>query len=99
MLDFAYFFYTCAPKSLLDQIDKFLEIYHESLSSFMKELGSDPEKIFPLSDLKEHWRKYSLFGMVMANTLLRFLLREEDEEVSITDEGFANAKNEKGGVV
>lgn len=100
MLDFAYFFYTDAPKDILDDLDKYLEIYHQSLSTFLKELGSNPEKVFPLSTVKEHWRKYSKFGLVMANVLFKFMLLAEGESFSISENEFAKAfvtpiKNEK----
>lgn len=100
LLDFAYFFYTCSPKRILDDVDKYLEIYHISLSSFLKELGSDPEKVFPFCVLKEHWRKYSKFGLVMANVLLIFMLLDEGESFTISENDFPKAfvtpiKNQK----
>lgn len=100
MLDFAYFFYTCAPKSVLDDLDKYLELYHRSLSEFLVELGSDPETVFPLSVLKEHWRKYSKFGLVMANVLFKFMLLSEGESFTIAKNDFCKVfvtpiKNEK----
>lgn len=72
----------------MDDVDKFLGIYYESLSSFMKELGSDPEKLFPLSALKEHWRKYSYFGLVMSVVLFKFMFFDSDELYSITEASF-----------
>lgn len=91
VLDFSYFFYTCAPKNLLSQVDKFLGVYYESLFYFMEELGSKPEELFSLSALKEHWRKYSHFGLIMSISLFKFMLCDDDELYSITETEFAKA--------
>lgn len=91
ILDFAYFFYTSSPKNIMANVDKYLEIYHGSFSSFLTELGSDPEKLFSLSLLKEHWRKYSQFGLVMSVVLFTFMLKGDGEPVSITENEFYKA--------
>lgn len=75
----------------MDDLDKYLKIYHDSLTEFLIELGSDPEKLFPMSVLKEHWRKYSKFGLVMANVLFIFMLLDEGETFSIAEGEFEKA--------
>lgn len=99
-LDFAYFFYTCSPKNVLNNVDKYLVVYHDSLSEFLGEFGSNPEKVFPRSLLWGHWKKYNKFGLVTSNILFKFILVSEDESLSIDEGEFAKAvieliKNEK----
>lgn len=77
--DLSYFLYACAPKSILDDLDKYLQIYHESLSDNLRKLGSDPEKIFPYIVLKEQWKNNSKYGFIMALIVIRLMLCDSDE--------------------
>lgn len=91
IFDLAYFFYASAPKRVMDQVDKYLKIYHDSLSDFMRQLGSDPKKVFPFDVFLNEWKKYRKFGLAMALFLFRFSLAEADEAVSVsTKENFAD---------
>lgn len=73
----------------MDDLDKYLQVYHDSFSEFLKELGSDPDKVFSMSVLKEHWQKYSKFGLILANVLLIFMSLDEGESFSIAEDEFA----------
>ncbi|RZC37343.1 EcKinase, DUF1679, and/or APH domain containing protein [Asbolus verrucosus] len=77
--DLSYCLYSGAPKEILDSLDTFLKIYYDNFSSFLKELGSDPEKLFPYEALKDHWKKYSRFGMSMAIIMWKVKLVEDEE--------------------
>lgn len=83
--DFAYFFYTCAPKHFLTEIDKYLQIYYDSLCKCLREYGCDPEIVFPRSVMKEHWRKHSKLGLTFSLMLFRLALYDEDEVPSVSD--------------
>lgn len=74
----------------MDDVDKYLQIYHNSLSDFLKQLGSDPEKVFPFEVLQRHWKKYRKFGLTMSLFIFRFTLCEEDEAVTLTGENYAD---------
>lgn len=48
VLDLAFLVYACSDKATLDEhFDDMLKTYHSTLSSAIKALGSDPEKIYP----------------------------------------------------
>lgn len=77
--DIGLFFYLCAPKHVLDETDKYLRIYYDSLSNFLQELGSDPESVFPYDAFLKHWRKYRIFGLAVTLFALRFIMSEQNE--------------------
>ncbi|XP_071053025.1 uncharacterized protein [Onthophagus taurus] len=79
LLDFSYFFYTLATKKELDNAEYFLTLYYNTLSERIAELGSNPEIVYPYKIFREHWRKYSLFGLCMALGIIKAQLFEKDE--------------------
>ncbi|KAI4467393.1 hypothetical protein MML48_2g00009469 [Holotrichia oblita] len=86
-LDLVYFFYTTAPASeeILKRVDIFLKIYHEELSNQIKQLGSDPDKLYPLSLLKKEWQEYAKFGFCRAFLILKAMLGGKEELPSFDD--------------
>lgn len=79
-LDLAYFIFTCTDKPLRDQYyDHLIREYYESLSSFLRELGSDPDKLFPFEVLQEHLKKFCVFGLFVAITILYGVISEAEE--------------------
>ncbi|XP_022909654.2 uncharacterized protein [Onthophagus taurus] len=79
LFDFSYFFYTLATKKELDNAEYYLKLYYDTLSQRIAELGSDPEKLFPYHIFRDHWRKYSKFGLCMAFSVIKIQLFEKDE--------------------
>ncbi|XP_066137708.1 uncharacterized protein [Euwallacea fornicatus] len=63
--DLSYFFYSGASKDDMDKVDQYLDLYYDTFSLFVKELGADPQEIYPYEVLKEEWKKYSLMGLIM----------------------------------
>ncbi|KAF2904036.1 hypothetical protein ILUMI_02133 [Ignelater luminosus] len=89
VLDLAYFIFACTDKPLRDEhYDHLIQEYYESLSSFLHELGSDPDKLFPFEVLQEHLKKFCVFGLYMAIMIL-YVINSEVEEIpdfhNITD--------------
>lgn len=82
--DLAYFIHLSAPKRVLDEVDKYLRIYYNSLSDFLKELGSDPDSVFPFDVFMMQWKKYRKFGLAMGLVGFRFMLTEQDEVPELT---------------
>lgn len=78
-MDLSYFLYPSASREALDETDRYLNIYHNSLSNFLTELGCDPVTLFPFEVLMEHWKKYRKFGLAMALFGLKFMLAGEDD--------------------
>nr|XP_022909650.1 uncharacterized protein LOC111420836 [Onthophagus taurus] len=79
LFDFSYFFYTLATKKELDNAEYYLKLYYDTLSQRIAELGSDPEKLYPYHIFRDHWRKYSKFGLCMAFFIVKAQLFEKDE--------------------
>lgn len=64
--DLAYCLYAGATREDLSKLDTYLKIYHDSLTSTLKEFSLDSEKIYSFTNLKEDWKKYCKFGFAMA---------------------------------
>lgn len=80
VLDLSYFIFTSTDKELRDKhYDHLIQEYYNSLSSFLRELGSDPEKMLPYKVLQEHLKKFSVFGLYMSMSLLQLMTSEVDE--------------------
>ncbi|KAF2904033.1 hypothetical protein ILUMI_02130 [Ignelater luminosus] len=79
-LDLAYFIFTCTDKPLRDgHYDHLIQEYYESLSSFLRELGSDPDKLFPFEVLQEHLKKFCIFGLFIAITIVYGMSSEAED--------------------
>lgn len=48
-------------------------------------MGSDPEKLFPFSQLIRHWKKYSMYGMFFAMSSLELLICDKSMAPDLTD--------------
>lgn len=93
--DLSYFLLTSSPKRILDNLDKYLQMYYKSMSEFLKELGSDPEVLYPHPTFMEHWKRHARFGFTMALFGFRFFLCEEDEAPDMSSkEAFARTMND-----
>lgn len=44
----------------------FLNVYYEELTTFIRKLGSDPEKLFPRDAFENHLKLFGHFGLLMA---------------------------------
>lgn len=98
VFDLSHFLYASTPKYIMDDADKYLEIYYKSFSDFLRELGSDPDVLFPFEVLQKLWRKYRKFGLAMSIIIFRFMLADEDDTLSLrnkeaVEEGFNKEMN------
>lgn len=89
--DIAYFFYTAASERALNEVDRYLKIYYDSFSDFLRELGSNPEAVFPFEAFLNHWRKFRRFGLVLGIFGFRFILAEPDEAPAFTSGEYEQA--------
>lgn len=79
-LDLGYFIFTGTSKELRDKHYKSLiQQYYDSFSSYLRELGSDPDKLFPFDVLQEHLKKYSVYGLYMAMLVLIIIISDTEE--------------------
>ncbi|KAI4467402.1 hypothetical protein MML48_2g00014039 [Holotrichia oblita] len=77
--DLSLFFYNVASKDALNRLKYFLKVYHDELAENIRQLGSNPDLLYPYSILEKHWKEYGKHGFVLAliNSLL--VLVEKDE--------------------
>ncbi|KAJ3659971.1 hypothetical protein Zmor_011631 [Zophobas morio] len=84
--DLSYCLYSGASKEIFDNLDKYLKIYYDSLSTTLNEFGLESEKIFPFHVLKEHWKMYAKFGMIMSLVILRMKCTNKEDLIDFTDD-------------
>ncbi|KAJ8977352.1 hypothetical protein NQ317_017767 [Molorchus minor] len=53
VLDLSYFLYSGATKQELDDLDRYLRLYHISLTETLKRFGCDSENVYPFDALKK----------------------------------------------
>lgn len=105
VFDLSYFFYTGGTKELFNKLNDFLKIYHDSLSKNLRELGSDPEKLYPFEQLQEDWKNYGLFGVVLSLFILKVklldvndvqnIVKDHEEETSVMEGLLAASVNKE----
>ncbi|KAB0796821.1 hypothetical protein PPYR_10882 [Photinus pyralis] len=79
-LDVLFFLFLSSDGELRKQYyTKLIDEYYDSLSSFLRELGSDPEVLLPFPILLEHLRKLSGFVLLIAIWLLATNMKESDD--------------------
>ncbi|KAJ8977353.1 hypothetical protein NQ317_017768 [Molorchus minor] len=64
--DLSYFLYSGAGKEVLDELDRYLRLYHTSLTKTLEHFGCDSENIYPFDALKKDWKDYCKTGFSMA---------------------------------
>lgn len=69
--DLMYYLFTCTTKKLRDQhYHELLNIYYDTLSGYLKTLGSNPEKVYPKIAFENGLKKFGYFGLLMAMMVL-----------------------------
>nr|CAH7750149.1 unnamed protein product [Callosobruchus chinensis] len=84
VFDLSYCFYSGASKALLSQLSYFLDIYHRSLSRSLNQFGLSSEVIYPMSVLKEEWKRYCKFGVISATMIWKMKLAPDEEAPDLT---------------
>ncbi|CAO1379873.1 unnamed protein product [Diamesa tonsa] len=78
--DLLYYIFGCTTKEFRDQYyQQSLDVYYNSVESFIKRLGSDPEKVFPRSAFDEHLMRFGKFGLAMAVMVLPIFTSNADD--------------------
>ncbi|GJQ78457.1 hypothetical protein Trydic_g11576 [Trypoxylus dichotomus] len=78
-IDLCYFFYPISSEATIEKYEYYMKEYHEELSKRIRQLGSDPETLYPLLVLKEEWKKFAKFGFAMGFFLVKSILMSKDE--------------------
>lgn len=84
VVDVSHLLCLSASKSVIDDMEFYLEIYYASLSDFLKELGTNSDVVYPHEVFMKQWKNYGKFGPTMMLFALRFILSEENEAPSLT---------------
>ncbi|KAK5642417.1 hypothetical protein RI129_008584 [Pyrocoelia pectoralis] len=78
-LDILFFLSVCSDKNLREHhYDNLIQEYHKSFSSFLKQLGSDPNVLLPFEVLLHHLKEYGGFGLCNAMWLIPMAAQECD---------------------
>ncbi|KAI4466585.1 hypothetical protein MML48_2g00002815 [Holotrichia oblita] len=93
VFDISYFFYTIASEEALNNLDNYLRIYHKELCKRMRDLGSDPDILYPFKILQQDWKQHGKYGFAMSFMLIRMMLSATDEVVSMEGVDFDNAED------
>ncbi|KRT78403.1 hypothetical protein AMK59_7343 [Oryctes borbonicus] len=81
-------FFSVISKESLENTERYLKIYHEELSRQIRQMGSDPQKLYPYEVFEADWRKLSLYGYGVAVLLIKMMLSEVEESPNF--EGMKN---------
>ncbi|KAL1509554.1 hypothetical protein ABEB36_004268 [Hypothenemus hampei] len=93
-IDLTSHLYSTASQEELNHTSELISVYYESLSSTMRQLGSDPEIVFPYNELLRQWKKYSLVGLLLGTILFPFSLVDSKDAKDL--DFFRNNKTNKG---
>ncbi|XP_055605910.1 uncharacterized protein LOC129754074 [Uranotaenia lowii] len=79
-LDISFFIYSCTTQELRDaHYKELLQAYHQSLTEMLRDLGSNPDELFPFSELEKELHEFARFGCGMGIESVPFSLLEEHE--------------------
>ncbi|KAK4884263.1 hypothetical protein RN001_000534 [Aquatica leii] len=89
VLDLTTFLFLSTNKEFRDiYYDDVIKEYYNSFSGFLKELGSDPEELFPFSVLQEHLKTFSVFAFFRVIQALHLLLSDKENIPDFKDTDF-----------
>ncbi|XP_018566829.1 uncharacterized protein LOC108907573 [Anoplophora glabripennis] len=83
--DLSYCLYSGGTKEIFDDLDRLLQIYHDSLSENIRAFGCDPDELYPLKALKDDWKVYCQWGVSAGFLVWRGKLIYNDEALDLTD--------------
>lgn len=92
MQDVGYLLYMVASKEEFSHFTELMEFYHQELSLFLTELGSDVNRIFPKSIMWEHWKKYTFFGFSQAAGFIELFYADYSSEDQTGNVDFVASK-------
>lgn len=72
-MDLSFFIYTCVDTKIYNKVRDLLQIYYESFSKTVANLNCSTE-IYSFDKLEEHWKKFSIYGLLIGTFMLKFSL-------------------------
>ncbi|XP_013138372.1 PREDICTED: uncharacterized protein LOC106103224 [Papilio polytes] len=80
VLDLSYFIYNSTSQELrVKYYDELLRSYYEVLSSQIKNMGSDPDRIYSRETFLNEVKRYSFFGLVASFEMTPLIVLEPEE--------------------
>lgn len=78
--DISQIMFVCIDKETRDKhYQELINEYYTSFSSFLRELGSDPDIMFPMNVLQEHLQKFSVHGLYIAVRMISLTSISEND--------------------
>lgn len=92
-MDLLYYIFGSTDKAFRDKYyDKLLQTYYGSLSEIVRQLGSNPDKLFTFQDLQDELQKFGQYALWSGPMVKRSQLADS-EDVADLDE-FAKGEEE-----
>ncbi|XP_066142775.1 uncharacterized protein [Euwallacea fornicatus] len=79
IFDLSYLIYTVASKKELRHFKQLIEHYYFHLANHIRALGSSPEKLFPFSSFKIHWRRYGAYGAILSPFIAMYCFIDKED--------------------
>ncbi|EFA06294.1 hypothetical protein TcasGA2_TC009161 [Tribolium castaneum] len=79
VMDLSFFVYTCVDTGIHKDVTKLLRIYYDILGQTLRQFRCDPGEIFTFEKLEQHWRQFSVYGLLLATFILKFSLCDAEE--------------------
>ncbi|XP_045762649.1 uncharacterized protein LOC123865577 isoform X2 [Maniola jurtina] len=84
VLDVAFFIYACTDQVLREKYyDDLLKYYYEVLSGQIRQLGSDPDKVYSVETFMQEIKKYSYFGLAFSFESTPFIVLAPEDAISM----------------
>ncbi|CAB3226322.1 unnamed protein product [Arctia plantaginis] len=88
VLDISFIICACTSQDLRDKYyDELLKLYHDTLSDHIRELGSDPDKLYSWELFMAEIKKYSYFGLAFSFESTPFIVLAPEDAVNMEMEG------------
>ena len=84
--DVVKFFFQNGTGKVLWDFHRYMKLYYDSFATFLRELGSDPEKLFPEIEFWKHVKKYGKLGLLWGTLTTKVFLMEDDEVPTLSAE-------------
>lgn len=87
-IDISYYLLSSTTKELRVRYKDLLKVYHDSMSTLLIKLGSDPTKLFPFDELENQLKRFGIYGVTMAPILLQVIVSDPKNitDMNVIDE-------------
>ncbi|XP_072396745.1 uncharacterized protein [Diabrotica undecimpunctata] len=86
VIDISLFLHINIPPTEVPKLKDFVEYYYTEFCSYLKQLGSDADKVFPRSIFEEHLKIYMPYGSFVTQAFLEMAYINNDDAPALFDE-------------